>query len=106
MPVGRGRRRFFVVAPDWTAATSSNTTRNMPRRSAGSASGMTVRLTVEKPPLDLTFTPLRVTMVFCFAALWMAMPSSSRSPSRAIAKTLTLTFPEDGSRYVPVRPLT
>ena len=78
----------------------------MPRRSAGSASGLTVRLMVVKPPLDLTLTPLWVTAVFCFAALWMATPSSSRSPSRAIAKTLTLTFPEDGSRYFPVRPLT
>ena len=79
----------------------------MPRRSAGSASGLTVRLMVVQPPLDLILTPLlAITAVFCFAALRMAAPSSSRSPSRAIAKTLTLTFPEDGSRYFPVRPLT
>ena len=97
----------FAVAP-WgcSPAVSSNTTINKPRGAAGSASGLTVRLMVVEPPLDLTFTPLAVNGVFRVAALWMATPSSSRSPSRAIAKTLLLTFPEAGSRYFPMRPLT
>ena len=42
MPDGAGV--LSAAASDWPAATSSNTTRNMPRRSAGSASGRTVRL--------------------------------------------------------------